>query len=79
MQPRTPSSQQESSTRTLAAQGADPGASQAPMNPGDEAPAGTPGTAEDICPDCSGSGKKDGSECSTCGGSGRVVEGIGGG
>ena len=39
--------------------------SNAPTNPGDEAPAGTPGTGEDICPACSGSGK--------------ITEGIGGG
>ncbi len=28
-----------------------------PMNPGDEAPAGTPGTGEDMCPRCKGKGK----------------------
>jgi hypothetical protein len=49
-------------------------------NPGDEAKPGTPGTAEDICDGCSGSGKlADGTECPECGGSGRVIRGIGGG
>jgi hypothetical protein len=48
--------------------------------PGDEAPPGSPGTGEDICQDCSGTGKRqDGSECPTCEGTGRVIEGIGGG
>ena len=48
------------------------------LNPGDEATPGTPGTAEDICPDCHGDGRVDGKPCATCGGSGRVVRGIGG-
>jgi DnaJ-class molecular chaperone len=50
------------------------------LNPGDEAKPGTPGSAEDICDGCSGSGKlADGAECPTCGGSGRVIRGVGGG
>lgn len=50
------------------------------INPGDEAPAGTPGTGEDVCPHCHGSGKLDGQrECPICGGSGKIIEGIGGG
>jgi hypothetical protein len=48
-------------------------------NPGDEAPPGAPGTGEDICPVCAGSGKLEGASCENCGGSGRVIEGIGGG
>jgi hypothetical protein len=49
-------------------------------NPGDEAAPGTPGTGEDICPNCEGSGKlADGRPCPNCGGTGRIVEGIGGG
>ena len=48
------------------------------MAPGDEAPPGTPGTGEDICPTCSGSGRIDGRRCDTCEGTGRVVTGIGG-
>jgi DnaJ-class molecular chaperone len=47
-------------------------------NPGDEAAPGTPGTGEDVCPDCHGSGRRDGKPCATCGGTGRVIEGIGG-
>jgi DnaJ-class molecular chaperone len=49
-----------------------------PMSPGDEAPAGTPGTGEDVCPDCGGSGQRDGRECRTCQGTGKVTVGIGG-
>ncbi len=50
------------------------------LNPGDEARPGTPGAAEDICEQCSGSGKQaDGAPCVECGGSGRVMRGIGGG
>lgn len=50
------------------------------LKPGDEALPGTPGTGEDICQDCTGTGKrKDGSECPTCEGTGRIVQGIGGG
>ncbi|WP_191059017.1 hypothetical protein [Geminicoccus harenae] len=47
--------------------------------PGDEAPPGTPGTGENLCPTCSGSGKVEGKECPTCGGTGEVTSGIGGG
>lgn len=50
----------------------------APMNPGDQAPPGTPGTGEDVCPRCGGSGQFSGSACPDCGGSGRVIVGIGG-
>jgi len=50
-----------------------------PMAPGDEAPAGTPGTGEDVCPKCGGSGKLDGERCENCQGTGKVTEGIGGG
>jgi hypothetical protein len=48
------------------------------LNPGDEAPPGTPGTGEALCPVCSGSGKKDGEACKMCNGTGKVIEGIGG-
>jgi hypothetical protein len=48
------------------------------LNPGDEAAPGTPGTGENICPACSGSGKKDGQTCATRDGTGKVTEGIGG-
>lgn len=49
------------------------------MNPGDEAPPGTPGTGEDLCAECHGSGKQDGQPCAACGGSGKVTRAIGGG
>ena len=49
-------------------------------NPGDDAPPGTPGTGEAVCPRCGGSGRlPDGQSCADCGGSGRVTRGIGGG
>lgn len=49
-------------------------------NPGDEAAPGTPGTGENLCPHCSGRGRHDdGSECSVCGGTGKVIEGLAGG
>lgn len=47
-------------------------------NPGDDGPQGTPGTGEDICPVCHGTGRLDGEECVACGGTGVVVEGVGG-
>ncbi|WP_178372495.1 hypothetical protein [Massilia sp. CF038] len=57
-----------------------PSPSDVPLNPGDEAAPGTPGAAEDICDQCSGKGKlAGGAECPACGGSGRVMRGIGGG
>jgi len=46
--------------------------------PGDEAPPGTPGTGEDICPRCNGSGRKDGKPCTHCAGTGKIIRGIGG-
>ena len=48
------------------------------MNPGDEAPPGTPGTGEDVCPQCHGSGKISGGACPGCGGTGKVIRAIGG-
>lgn len=51
---------------------------QTDVNPGDEATPGTPGTGEDTCPHCRGSGRIDGVRCAHCGGSGLIVEGIGG-
>ena len=50
-----------------------------PSNPGDQAPAGTPGTGEAICGHCAGRGVIDGQNCPMCGGTGKVIEGIGGG
>jgi hypothetical protein len=51
----------------------------APSNPGDEAPAGAPGSGEAVCRRCGGSGRDQSQPCPECGGSGKVVEGIGGG
>lgn len=48
------------------------------LNPGDEAPPGTPGTGESVCPLCDGSGRRGGEPCANCGGTGVVIEGIGG-
>ncbi|MGY3448218.1 hypothetical protein [Bradyrhizobium sp. USDA 4353] len=53
--------------------------SEATLNPGDEAPRGTPGTGEDVCPDCNGSGRLHEAPCPTCGGRGTIVRGVGGG
>jgi DnaJ-class molecular chaperone len=49
------------------------------LNPGDEAVPGTPGTGEAICGHCQGGGVVDGQSCPMCGGTGTVIEGIGGG
>ena len=49
------------------------------MAPGDDAPPGTPGTGEDICPECGGTGRLNDKPCPNCGGTGRINEGIGGG
>ena len=48
------------------------------MNPGDQAPPGTPGTGENICPKCGGKGSLRGNNCEYCGGTGKVTEGVGG-
>jgi DnaJ-class molecular chaperone len=47
-------------------------------DPGDEAPPGTSGTGENLCPRCKGCGAIDGAKCENCGGSGRITEGAGG-
>ncbi len=56
-----------------------PGLGGTKLNPGDDAPPGTPGTGEQVCPDCGGSGRVKGGECRTCGGTGKVIKGISGG
>jgi len=48
------------------------------LNPGDDAPRGTPGTGEAICRDCDGTGRIGASTCPKCGGSGKVIKAIGG-
>lgn len=53
---------------------------EASMNPGDDAPPGTPGTGENICPECSGKGQlASGGQCPNCGGTGKVITGVAGG
>ena len=44
---------------------------------GDDALPGTPGTGEDICPECRGSGKIGAATCQNCEGSGRIIKGVG--
>lgn len=51
---------------------------QGHLRPGDEAPAGTPGSGETVCPRCGGSGKLGASSCPECEGTGKVTVGIGG-
>ena len=47
------------------------------LNPGDQAPAGTPATGENLCRECGGTGRLEGgAACPACGGTGRVVEGV---
>jgi hypothetical protein len=58
--------------------GDEPWQAQAPMSPGDEAPAGTAGTGEDVCPSCGGSGRSASGTCPICQGTGKVTVGIGG-
>lgn len=53
------------------------------MNIGDDAPPGAPGTGEGVCAVCHGSGRvtqdRETIACANCGGTGVIVEGIGGG
>ncbi|MGE5525962.1 MAG: hypothetical protein ACM3SS_19785, partial [Rhodospirillaceae bacterium] len=50
----------------------------ADMNPGDQAPPGSPQSGERICPRCGGTGKQaSGTRCEFCGGTGRVIELVG--
>jgi DnaJ-class molecular chaperone len=46
---------------------------------GDEAEPGTPGSGENLCRACHGTGRLEGKDCPICGGTGKIVEGIGGG
>ena len=49
-----------------------------PDKPGDEASPGAPGTGENLCRDCAGTGKLDDEACPACKGTGKVTTGIGG-
>jgi DnaJ-class molecular chaperone len=53
-------------------------AAATPEKPGDQARTGTPGTGENTCPNCRGTGRIDGRPCSDCRGTGAIIEGIGG-
>ena len=55
-----------------------PPADRKQMAPGDEAAPGTPGTGEDICPECNGKGQLDVKPCENCAGTGKIIRGIGG-
>jgi hypothetical protein len=55
----------------------DPGASL-DLPPANDVPSATPGTGENVCPKCGGSGKVVGITCTECQGSGKVTRGIGG-
>jgi DnaJ-class molecular chaperone len=46
---------------------------------GDDALPGATGTGENLCPECNGSGTLENKPCQTCDGTGKVIEGIGGG
>jgi DnaJ-class molecular chaperone len=48
------------------------------MKPGDEAPPGTPGSGENLCRACQGTGRLDDADCPNCLGTGKINEGIGG-
>jgi hypothetical protein len=61
-----------------AGRGDEPSGPQPAMSPGDEAPAGTPGTGETVCPRCGGSGTLSGRECPECEGTGKINVAIGG-
>lgn len=49
-----------------------------PVNPGYEAPLGTVGTGENVCPACHGTGMVGGETCENCNGTGKIMAGIGG-
>lgn len=69
---------QAAADKPASQQGTSPGAPTPPMAPGDEAPAGTPGTGEDVCRACGGTGILNGSPCPECEGTGKITVGIGG-
>jgi hypothetical protein len=74
---RGTTSAQQSPAGQSAVAPAPPGA--VPMAPGDQAAPGTPGTGEGTCPVCNGQGRDGaGKACPHCGGTGKVIVGIGG-
>jgi RecJ-like exonuclease len=67
-------SQQNDSTRGAG----DSATSPADMNPGDQAPPGSPQAGEAPCRECKGKGRlADGRRCENCGGTGKVIEIVG--
>jgi hypothetical protein len=52
---------------------------ETPLNPGDEGPPDASGVGEDLCGACHGTGTVEGVRCIVCGGTGIVLQGIGGG
>ena len=54
-----------------------------PHTPDDDPEPGTPGTAEDLCPECAGTGKladkvtRKQSACERCDGAGIIIQGVG--
>ncbi len=77
--PHSPGDMAEDPTRASpvspspASSGREPGG-----NPGDQAEPGTPGTGENVCRHCRGTGMMNGVPCAECGGTGKVIEEIGG-
>jgi hypothetical protein len=63
-------------TRNIATPAPSPAPGPEP-HPADEAPPGTPQTAEGICPRCGGAGRLDGRPCPGCNGSGTVNVNVG--
>lgn len=53
------------------------GSTEPAQHPGDEVSPDTPQAAENVCPQCQGSGQRDGGPCGHCGGTGRVVVTVG--
>ena len=45
----------------------------------DGAPSAPPQSAGERCPECDGTGERDGRECPACEGTGNVMRGLGGG
>lgn len=80
-----PSKKHVDSDRESVAGEEDPGAAldmpaggAAALNPGDEALPGTPGTGENLCRECRGSGRLNNAACTACGGTGKITTGVGG-
>jgi len=51
--------------------------SQHPRKSGDEVPEGTPGSAENVCSRCGGTGIAGGKRCPDCEGTGTVTTNVG--